>query len=368
MTKTVAIDARWLVGGIGTYTENLLHGLGKSTNGVQIEAITRTADATRVKEFCSRVTVVDVPIYTVMEQLLIPRAARECDLLHVPHFNIPLLHKRPLVVSIMDVIHLRSPEYRNSLRSLLYARPMLAAAARRADHIFTVSNYSKAQIMEVLGAPESKISVIHCGVDARFHQNGAYQEGPSVAELLGISRPYLLYVGNLKPHKNVSTLLRAFARLRRDGKLTHSLLIVGDDARWKRSVVEECTRLGIRGSTLFAPYLSPELLPKVYAGADLLVMPSTAEGFGLPVLEAMACGTPVLSSNAASLPEVGGDAALYFDPSSDEELASQISQILQSSDLRESLRTRGLQRARQFTWQESIRKHMEIYSQFLGLN
>jgi glycosyltransferase involved in cell wall biosynthesis len=368
MTKTVAIDARWLVGGIGTYTENLLLGLGKSKNGMEFQAITRLTDVSRVKEICSRVTVVDVPIYTVMEQLLIPRAARKCDLLHVPHYNIPILHRRPLVVSIMDVIHLRSPKYRNSLRSFLYARPMLNAAARRADHIFTVSNYSKTQIMEALETPESKISVIHCGVDARFHQDGGKQESRSAAEALGIRQPYLLYVGNLKPHKNVFTLLRAFACLRNADKIPHSLLIVGDDARWKRSVIEECVRLGIRDFTVVVPFVSPEILPKLYVGADLLVMPSMVEGFGLPVLEAMACGTPVLSSSAASLPEVAGDAALYFDPASDEELASQILHILQSSDLRESLRALGLQRAKQFTWQESIRKHVEIYSQILGMN
>ena len=368
MTKIVAIDARWLVGGIGTYTENLLLGLGKSARGMEFQAITRLADVRRVQEISSGVTVVDVPIYTVMEQVLMPRAARACDLLHVPHYNIPLLHRRHLVVSIMDVIHLQSPERRNSLGSMFYARPMLNAAARKADHIITVSNYSKTQIMETLGTPESKISVIHCGVGTQFHRDGDQRNLEFAAEVLGIRRPYLLYVGNLKPHKNVSTLLRAFARLRNDKKLAHSLLIVGDDARWKRSFVEECARLGIRDSTVFAPYLSPELLPKIYAGADLLVMPSTLEGFGLPVLEAMACGTPVLSSNAASLPEVGGDAALYFDPASHEELAAQILRILQSSDLRESLRARGLQRAKKFTWQESARKHMEIYGQFLGTN
>jgi len=368
MTKTVAIDARWLVGGIGAYTEKLLLGLGKGTNDVEFHAITRQADATRVKEMCSGVTIVDVPIYTVMEQVLIPRAARQCDLLHVPHFNIPLLHRRPLVVSIMDVIHLRSAKYRNSLSSYLYAWPMLSAAARRADHIVTVSNYSKTQIMEALGVAESKISVIHCGVGAQFRRDVAEQGSRSAAEALGIRRPYLLYVGNLKPHKNVVTLLRAFAHLRNDGKIPHTLLIVGDDARWKQSVVEECERLGIRDSTVLTPFVSAEIFPKIYAGADLLVMPSTIEGFGLPVLEAMACGTPVLCSNAASLPEVAGDAALYFDPASHEELAVQVLHILQSTDLRDSLRDLGLQRAKEFNWQDSNRKHLEIYSRLLGLN
>jgi glycosyltransferase involved in cell wall biosynthesis len=368
MTKIVAIDARGLVGGIGTYTENLLLGLGKRTNGLEFHAIARGADVARIKELCSRVTIVDLPIYTLMEQILIPRAARECDLLHVPHYNVPLLHRGPLLVSIMDVIHLRAPVHGRAFSSIAYAWPMLNAAARKAHHIVTVSNYSKAQIMETLGTQESKISVIHCGVGGQFCQNGHQQDSRAAAKILGIDRPYLLYVGNLKPHKNVPTLLRAFAKLHNARKLAHSLLIVGDDARWKRSIIEECVRLGIRDSTIFAPYISPELLPKIYAGADLLVMPSTVEGFGLPVLEAMACGTPVLCSNAASLPEVAGDAALYFDPVSHEELAAQIDLILQSMDLQASLRDKGLRRAKKFTWHESTRKHLEIYCQLLGMD
>jgi glycosyltransferase involved in cell wall biosynthesis len=368
MTKIVTIDARWLVGGIGTYTENLLQGLLQIASGLEFRAIARGADAERVKELCSRVTVVDVPIYTLLEQILIPRAAKECDLLHVPHFNVPLLHRGPLVVSIMDVIHLRSPEYRHNLSSMLYARPMLNAAARKADHVITVSNYSKTQIMETLGIPGSKISVIHCGAGAQFRQNGNHKESCGVAQALGTNRPFLMYVGNLKPHKNVTTLLRAYAQLHRRKKLPHSLVIVGEDARWKRSVVEECSRLDIQDSVIFIPYVSPALLPKLYAAADLLVMPSTAEGFGLPVLEAMACGTPVVCSNAASLPEVAGDAALYFDPASQEELAERIELLLQSGDLRALLRDRGLQRAKRFTWQESARKHLDLYLQLLGLN
>jgi glycosyltransferase involved in cell wall biosynthesis len=368
MSKIVAIDARWLVGGIGTYTENLLHGLRQSKNGLEFHAIARSGDVPRVKELCSRITIVNVPIYTVLEQFLIPRAAKDCDLLHVPHFNVPLLHRGPLVVSIMDVIHLRSTKYRYKLSSLLYAWPMLKAAARKADHIITVSNYSKTQIMETLGTPASKISVIHCGVGAQFRQNVNEKESEAAAQALGTDRPFLMYVGNLKPHKNVITLLRAFAQLRQRKTFSHSLVIVGDDPRWKRSVVEECVRLGIRDSVIFLPYVSLELLPRLYAAADLLVMPSTTEGFGLPVLEAMACGTPVVCSNAASLPEVAGDAALYFDPASHEELAERIELLLQSNSLRAALRSKGLQRAKQFTWDEFARKHLDLYYQALGLN
>jgi glycosyltransferase involved in cell wall biosynthesis len=368
MSKTVTIDARWLVGGIGTYTENLLQGFGHNASGLELHAIVRKTDESRVKEWCSRVTVVNAPIYTLWEQLLVPRAAKECNLLHVPHYNVPVLHRGPLVVSIMDVIHISCEPYRHSARSYLYARPMLNCAARKADHIVTVSNYSKAQIVQELGIPATKITVIHCGVGAEFHAKYDKAECRAVAAKLGISQPYFLYVGNLKPHKNVSTLLQAVAQLHGRKKLSHQLVIVGDDARWKRAIVDECVKLGIADQVVFVPYVSQALLPMIYAAADLLVMPSNAEGFGLPVVEAMACGTPVACSQAASLPEVAGDAAAYFDPEYAENLAETIERLAQSSELRQSLTAKGLQRAKQFSWQEFTRKHIEVYYRFLARN
>jgi glycosyltransferase involved in cell wall biosynthesis len=368
MTKTVIIDARWLVGGIGTYTRNLLQELRHHESGFTIQAIVREQDSASVRKFCSAVTVIDQPIYTLREQILIARASRNSDLLHVPHFNAPLLHRGPMIVSIMDVIHLSSSAYRHNLSTFFYARPMLNVVARKADHIVTVSCHSKNEIMQALGIPGSKITVIPCGVSEEFTPPSGFVESQDVATMLGIHSPFLLYVGNLKPHKNVATLLRAFAQLRKDNKLCHSLLIVGDDARWKQSVVDECSRLGVRDCTIFVPRVSRSLLPRVYAAADLLVMPSTAEGFGLPVLEAMACGTPVVASRTASLPEVAGDAALYFDPASPEELAVQIDRILRSTELQGSLRNKGLQRAKQFTWRQSARLHIELYNRLLEIN
>jgi glycosyltransferase involved in cell wall biosynthesis len=369
MPKTVTIDARWLVGGIGTYTRNLLQQFHQCANRFEIEAIVRKRDYVTVRNFCPSVTVIDTPIYTLREQWLVARASRRTDLLHVPHYNAPLLHRGPLIVSIMDVIHLSLPAQNRRLGSQFYARPMLNAVARKADHVVTVSVFSKSEIVRTLGIPESKISVIPCGVSDEYRV--PCQAGPQLSTMakdLGIQTPFLLYVGNLKPHKNVPTLLRAFAKLRQGSKLRHSLVIVGDDPRWKPAIVRECQRLGIQDRTVFLSYVAQPLLPSVYASASLLVMPSTIEGFGLPLLESMACGTPVVASRAASLPEVGGDAALYFDPSSPEELGVRIEQVLYSDDLRDSMRTKGIERAKQFSWQQAARKHVELYSQMLGLN
>jgi glycosyltransferase involved in cell wall biosynthesis len=368
MTRNITIDARWLAGGIGTYTKQLLAGICQSPDGFEVRAIARQRDAKLVAQWCPRVKVVNVPTYTLGEQLAVPWAAQGCDLLHVPHYNAPLLHRGSLLVSILDLVHITDPVYRRSFRSRIYARPMLNLIARKAEHIVTLSEYSKAQIVERLGVTPTKVTAIHCGVNSQFHcvpREGALV---TISEALGIQEPYLLFVGSLKPHKNIFTLLRAFALLRKRRDIPQRLLIIGHDARWKSLLVEECSRLGVHDTTYFVPYVSQELLPKVYAGADLLVMPSTIEGFGLPVLEAMACGTPVVCSRAASLPEVGGDAVLYFDPASPEELAATIERILSSTELQETLRAKGLERAKQFTWEKSTRKHIGVYRQLLGLN
>jgi glycosyltransferase involved in cell wall biosynthesis len=208
--------------------------------------------------------------------------------------------------------------------------------------------------------------VIHCGVDSRYWRAFDQAECQAAAASLGIKTPFLLYVGNLKPHKNVPTLLRAFAQLLQRRTLPHRLVLVGDDARWKHSIVEECSRLRIRDRTLFIPYVDQALLPKIYAAADLLVMPSAAEGFGLPVLEAMASATPVICSRATSLPEVAGDAALYFDPTNSEELSLVMERLFESTELRDCLRRKGLERAKQFTWQASTTKHLDLYHRVLG--
>jgi|SRR5882672_1899304 len=368
MNAKVTIDARWLAGGIGTYTKQLLAGICQSPDGFEVQAITRQRDAKLVAQWCPRVKVVNMSTYTLGEQLAIPWAAKGCDLLHIPHYNAPLLHRGPLLVSILDLIHITDPVYSRNFRSWVYARPMLNLVARKAQHIVTLSEYSKGRIVERLGVQAEKVTAIHCGVNGHFHSVDRKEAYAAVSEALGIQGPYLLFVGSLKPHKNISTLLQAFALLRKRHDTPQRLLIVGDDARWKSLLLEECSRLGIRDTTDFVPYVSQELLPKVYAGADLLVMPSTIEGFGLPVLEAMASGTPVVCSQAASLPEVAGDAALYFDPASAEELAEKIEMLLNSRELQESLRAKGLERAQQFTWEESTRKHVELYHRLLGMN
>lgn len=366
MKKQITIDARWLKGGIGTYTEHLLEGLSKSRNGFEIEAITCPEHVDVVEQWCSRVRIVDAPIYSVSEQWALPRVTVGADLLHVPHFNVPLFHRGQLLVSILDVIHLTDPAYKRNFAMQLYARPMLLLAARKASHIVTISEYSKAQIVEHLRVPEDKVTTIRCGVNGHFHCDDRNGAADAVRKHLGFTAPYVLYVGNLKPHKNVPTLLRAFAILRSRRALPHRLVILGDDRKCSKALAEECARLNICEVTTFVPHVANEFLPRLYAAASVLVMPSRVEGFGLPVLEAMAAGTPVVCSRAASLPEVAGEAAVYFDLSSPQDLACAIENVLSSPELQKRLREKGLAQARKLTWQSSVQKHVEVYERVLS--
>jgi glycosyltransferase involved in cell wall biosynthesis len=366
MKKQITIDARWLKGGIGTYTEHLLEGLSKSRNGFEIEAITRPEHVDLVTRWCSKVRIVDAPIYSLSEQWALPRVTGGSDLLHVPHFNVPLFHRGQLLVSILDVIHLTDPAYKRNLAMQIYARPMLLLAARKANHIVTISEFSKSQIIEHLRVPEDKVTAIRCGVNGQFHCEDRAEAARTITQQLRIEPPYILYVGNLKPHKNVPVLLRAFANLRARGVIPHRLVILGDDKRTSRALVDESANLGIGDATTFLPYVPPQILPKLYAAASLLVMPSRVEGFGLPVLEAMAAGTPVICSRAASLPEVAGDAAVYFDLASPDHLAAAIEAVLNSAELQKKLREKGLLRAKKLSWQSSVQKHVEVYEKVLS--
>jgi glycosyltransferase involved in cell wall biosynthesis len=365
MKKRLVIDARWLQTGIGRYVINLLDTLRQHRNGFAVHAIVRRKDASWLRPFCDEVTVVDLPIYGWREQMSIPWAARSADLLHVPHYNVPLLFRGNLLVTIHDLIHILDPAIAHQLTSRLYARPMLKFAARRARRIVTVSQYSKAQIVQQLGVHPEKVIVIYNGVHPRFHCQDLHEARKGVDRAFSLDRPYLLYVGNLKRHKNLPCLLRGFALLCSRGRTDHHLLIIGNNTKERRPLQEACAQLGIATRVRFISYVNDELLPKVYAAADLLILPSLMEGFGFPMVEAMACGTPVVCSRSAALPEIGGDAAEFFDPSSFEDLATAMRRILESSELQKTLRQKGLERAKLFSWEQCGWNHYRSYQETL---
>ncbi len=361
---SLCIDARWLYTGIGTYTLNLVRELS-SSGEFDLHLLAYRQNLNKLRPYARDIAILESPIYSFREQHAVARAAEPFSLLHVPHYNAPLQRRGRLLITIHDLTHILDLRLRDSWKSRLYARPMLRIAAKRADHIFTVSEYSKRRIVEHLGVPGEKVTVAYNGVGSQFYAEPRAAARATVARACGVDRPFLLYVGGLKPHKNVDGLLRAFALLNRRNAGAWQVLIVGDMAGEARPLQAQARKLGIASAVRFAGSVTDDVLRAAYSCAELTVLPSFEEGFGLPVIEAMACGSPVACSRSAALPEVGGDAAAYFDPHDADAIAAALERILLASpDERSELQRRGLQRSRQFTWSACADRHREVYRRY----
>ncbi len=361
----VLVDARWLKSGIGRYTLTLLSNLRNHLREADLWCITDESHGELIGSFCDRVIRSSVDIYTCAEQLELPRLARGASVFHAPHYNIPLFWRGRLVVTIHDVNHILDAYYRYNWKSWLYARPMLLAAARKAVHIFTVSEYSKAMIVEYLHVAPEKVSVTYCAVNPIFHPLSDQEICHRLRGHLDWRRPYMLFVGDFRPNKNLPTVLRALSMLRQKYSGCPQLVLAGGDQGGWNSLLLLLKELGIEEEVRWLPAVTDEVLVALYAGARMTIMPSSHEGFGFPVVESMSCGTPVICSNAASLPEVSGGAALLFDPYSAEDLSEKIMLLLDSSDLRIRLSKAGSERSRYFLGEQQVLRHVEIYRTLL---
>jgi glycosyltransferase involved in cell wall biosynthesis len=268
----------------------------------------------------------------------------------------------PTVLTVHDLIFEHYPQHhtRRNAWFLRMAMPLFVAAA---DAIIAVSQHTRSDLITLYHAPPEKIAIIYEGVDARFQPSPPERIAQAKARF-SPDRPYLLMVGTLEPRKNHAAALRALARLKQWGH-PHRLLIVGGMG-WlfepTRRLVED---LGLTGDVAFAGYAPDEELPALYSGADCVLLPSLFEGFGFPVLEAMACAAPVVCSNVSSLPEVAGDAALLAAPEDDVGLTHAIHLILSQPQLAERLRLAGLQQAARFRWDQCARETVELYRRLL---
>ena len=323
----IGIDCRKIADfGIGTYIRGLLRGLSE-IGGEEYVAFGPREIADMLPSGVEH-SIVDAPKYSLRELFVIGRDPR-IDLFHAPHYVVPFV-RTPFVVTVHDLIHLH---HRNPL-ARVYARSMIGRAVKKSRQVITVSQAVRNDIASVLGHGE-KIAVTPNGVDPLFTPHGRKAEGR-----------YFLFVGNDKPHKNVDRLVTAFARM------SDAQLILAGGA---------FDRFRDRRGVMAAGVVSPEQLAALYRGAIALVQPSIDEGFGLPALEAMACGAPVITSNAPALIEVTGDAALHVDATSIEAIADAMQHVMRDATLRSSMIARGAARANAFTWRRCAEMTREIY-------
>ena len=367
----IAIDARKLRDyGIGTYVRNLLRHLARLDDFNEYIVLCRDEDRAFAAELGENFRAVPERSggYSVREQIALPLDLRRerADLFHAPHYVLPPLTPCRSVVTIHDCIHLRFPQYLPNRLGYAYARASMWVATHRSARILTVSEASKRDILEYFDVPESKITVIYNAIDERFSEEPAADEVMRVRERYQLNDPFILYAGNIKPHKNLERLIEAFHMIRKGELEFVKLLIIGDEISKYAALRRTVHRYKLHKHVRFFGFVPDNTLAILYRLARVLVFPSLYEGFGLPPLEAMASGTPVITSNVSSLPEVAGDAAMLIDPYETDAIAGAMRRVLMDDRLRDDMRERGLARAREFSWGRSVRRVREIYDEVLA--
>lgn len=295
----------------------------------------------------------DIKWYSLAEQVKIPKLLKSLnlDLMHFPHFNVPIFYQGKFVVTIHDLIHQRFAMQRATTHGpLVYKikqfgyKKVFQHAIQKSVKILVPSNFVKNQLIQDWGIDSNKIAVTYEAVDDKILKINPKK----------LSLNYIFYVGNAHPHKNVEGLIKTFLKLKiRNLKL----ILAGHDHYFWQRIKDKYRDKNI----IYKGYVSDEELVTLYKNARCLVMPSFEEGFGIPLLEAMALSCPVVSSNAGSLPEIGGDAAIYFDPHNQQDMINKISKILSDEDLRKDLIKKGLKRYKLFSWNKLAEKTLEVY-------
>ncbi len=362
----IAIDARKLRDfGIGTYIRNILIELSRRDQATEYVVLCRPDDleSGEVLGRNFRMVPETAPTYSVAEQFRIPLAlARErVQLVHEPHYVLPPAIRCRSVVTIHDCIHLMFPQYLPSRLAFAYAKASMWSATRTADRVLTVSEASKRDILRFFDIPPERVEVIYNAIDERFLGAADPTRMDLTRQRYQLDHPFVLYVGNIKPHKNVERLVEAFALARRHAPDDLKLIIIGDELSKYPVLRQSVHRHKLDKHVRFLGFQPQETLAAFYRLARAFVFPSLYEGFGLPPLEAMACGTPVVTSNVSSLPEVAGGAALLVDPYDAEAIAGGIVSAVTDEAVRHDLIAKGLARAHDFSWKQSVAKIHEIY-------
>lgn len=368
----IGIDARWIfpkISGIGVYTQRLISNLARvdkkndyfifSNNLPLIEKF-------GIKSF-SNFSLIDFThsANSPLNQFSLPSQFKKLDLqvFHSPHFFTPLFIKPKLVVTLHDLIPLLFPHFTpraKKVKILWLYKSILKCTTAKADRIVTISEHSKKDLMEALKVKEEKITVIYNGVSPAYQPISSEVAKEKVKELVPESSRVFLFVGRFDPYKNTLGLIKSFNKLKKEFPEI-KLVIVGEEDRRYPESQELVKELNLEKEVIFTGFLDEADLIYWYNRAVSFVFPTFYEGFGLPVVEAFACGCPVITSNVASLPEVVGDAAFLINPENPSELTEAMRRLLVDAPLRENLRQKGLARAKLFSWERTAKEMLKVY-------
>lgn len=365
-------------GGIGRYTRELLHALVNEENGYVYRIF--AARATQTLPIAEPIPTADnvyfrqLPLsphwlYRIWYRLRLPLPVQlftgAVDLFHSPDFVLPpVLGNTPTILTVHDLSFAFYPEtFTTALVN--YLERVVPWSVRRATHVLADSESTRRDLIRLYGTPGQKITVLYSGVHERFSLTPDERALGEVRKKYEVGdAPFVFTVGTLQPRKNTQLLIRAFRAVA--AQTDHNLIIAGGRGWLYEKMLAEVDRQGLQGRVRFVGFVDDDDLPALYSAASLFVFPSLYEGFGLPLLEAMASGTAVISSNASSLPEVAGDAAVQISPQDEEAWTEAMLRLIRNHRLREQLVTAGRRQAQRFRWSRAAQQLLDVYERVLG--
>jgi glycosyltransferase involved in cell wall biosynthesis len=371
LSHNIGIDARKIADfGIGTYIRNLVRALGEIDQENQFILFVGAQGRELVEDELPenfRVVIERSPSYSARELVSMSwRLFRlRLDLYHSTHYVLPAVVPCKAVVTIHDIIHLLYPEFLPSPLAFFYAQRMIRRSLARGDRIIADSQNTKTDLMEYFEVDGRKIRVVYPGVARSYRNRVGPQDLQHTLDELGIQSPYVLFVGNPKPHKNLDNVIKAFARALEIHPFDADLVCVGDRSGIEFKIRQRATQMGLSERLRLLGHVDDAVLPALYQGATLFLFPTLYEGFGLPVVEAMASGVPVITSNTSALKEIAEGYAHLVNPLDVEEIAKAIAQCMADEDHREALTRLGLRRAEDFRWTRTAEQTLEVYNSAL---
>lgn len=362
----IGIDGRDLfreeITGIGRFVLNFLNGIKVEGKDHEYILFLNERNYFDIEAPTIKKVVIKENSTLAWDQILLPYALKKekIDLLFSPYFKAPLFAHCKVITSILDIIPFVIEPYKSSIKTRLN-RIAIKMFSHKAKKIITISHYSKGEITKYFNIPHEKIEVIYLCPGKHFTAVHDFERISQVKNKHGISGEYILYVGNLKPHKNLIRLLHAYSLLPEHIQKDFQLVIGGKKDENYKLLFKRIIERDIAGKVVFTDFIPDNELPSLYSGATLFVFPSLCEGFGLPILEAMACGVPVITSNSTSIPEITGDAAILVDPEDIEGIAKNISRIIEDKDLQKGIALKGLERVRLFSIEDNAKRMIRLF-------
>ena len=364
---SIGMEARWISSnktGFGNYAYNLIKEIGKiDKRNEYIVYLNHYYNDSIFTGNIKRRIIRQIPeIYKHIYLPIDVALNTKVDFFHFLYNAPSLIFPRPYLLTIHDMSFKYIPQMLK-LKDRLSITYQLAINAHRAKRIIAVSENTKKDIIKFLNIPDKKITVIYEGVDKSYRRISDASRKNEIAKKYGLPERFILYVGTYLPHKNINTLIEAYSILVSDKTVAHSLVLAGNKGRSFKKTSNMISKFKLERHVRCIGFVDEDDLPYVYNMSDLFVFPSMYEGFGLPLIESMACGVPVIATKTSCLPEIGGEAVTYFSPKDRDELYNKMKNILAKAHVRSEMIRRGLRQAKKYSWEKMAKKTIELYKQ-----